>query len=76
MEAADRVGIKGSRRSTELSILSMDAVDESDGLSNEGFDIMSNVIWAEVSRAIMDDLGSLVFASGKPDEFRKVGAKY
>jgi len=32
---------------------------------------MANVIWAEISHAIMDELGSVVFAAGKPDEFRK-----
>ena len=38
----------------------------------EGFDIMANVVWAEIGQAIMDELGSVVFAAGKTDEFRKV----
>ena len=36
------------------------------------FNILANVIWTEVGRAILDDLGSVVFAAGKPSEFRKV----
>ncbi|KAI0645824.1 COG complex component [Trametes meyenii] len=36
-----------------------------------GFEIMANVVWAEVGRALMDELGSVIFAAGKPDEFRK-----
>lgn len=36
------------------------------------FNILANVVWAEIGRAILDDLGSVVFAAGKPSEFRKV----
>ncbi|KAG9316657.1 oligomeric golgi complex component, COG2-domain-containing protein [Chiua virens] len=39
--------------------------------TGEGFDIMANVIWPEIGQAIMDELGSVVFAVGKPDEFLK-----
>lgn len=42
------------------------------GKEGAGFEVMANVVWAEVGRAIMDELGSVVFAAGKPDEFRKV----
>ncbi|KAL5507537.1 hypothetical protein ACEPAH_6993 [Sanghuangporus vaninii] len=67
MEAAERIGSKGSRRP-----LSAESVERRDDESDEyGFDILSNVIWTEVSRAIMDDLGSAVFAVGKLDEFLK-----
>jgi hypothetical protein len=38
----------------------------------EGFEIMANVVWEEVGKAIMDELGSVVFAVGRPNEFRKV----
>ncbi|KAF9650191.1 COG complex component [Thelephora ganbajun] len=37
----------------------------------KGFDIMANAVWAEIGQAIMDELGSAVFAAGKTDEFRK-----
>ncbi|KAI9067294.1 COG complex component [Trametes sanguinea] len=36
-----------------------------------GFEIMANVVWSEIGRALMDELGSVIFAAGKPDEFRK-----
>lgn len=37
-----------------------------------GFEIMANVIWAELGKAVMDELGSIIFAAGNPDEFRQV----
>lgn len=40
--------------------------------AGDSFDIMANVIWPEIGQAIMDELGSVVFAAGKPDEFLKV----
>jgi hypothetical protein len=40
--------------------------------SQEGFAIMANVVWAEFGKAIMDEMGGVVFAAGRPDEFRKV----
>ncbi|KAJ3724542.1 oligomeric golgi complex component, COG2-domain-containing protein [Lentinula raphanica] len=64
MDIAEKVSIK-SRAST-------DALEhERRRRDGPGFDIMANVIWNELGRAIMDDLGSMVFASGRPDEFRK-----
>lgn len=38
----------------------------------EGFEIMANVVWAEFGRSIIDEMGGVVFAAGRPDEFRKV----
>ncbi|KAI8993989.1 COG complex component [Trametes punicea] len=61
MEIAEAVCVKSgsrTRRSAE------------DG-EQPGFEIMANVVWAEVGRALMDELGSEIFAAGKPDEFRK-----
>ncbi|TFL04432.1 COG complex component [Pterulicium gracile] len=46
------------------------ALDASEG-DDKGFRILANVVWAELGTAIMDELGSVVFAAGKPDEFRK-----
>ncbi|KAI0288526.1 oligomeric golgi complex component, COG2-domain-containing protein [Russula brevipes] len=37
----------------------------------KGFEVLSNVIWAEIARSLMDELGSALFAAGRPDEFRK-----
>jgi hypothetical protein len=81
MEAAERVCVKsGSRRSAfasstqvAISALSTPALEKSNKRESAGnFDILANVVWAEVARSIMDELGSVVFAAGKPDEFRKV----
>jgi hypothetical protein len=38
----------------------------------ERIEIIANVVWAELARALMDELGSSVFAVGRPDEFRQV----
>ncbi|KAI5119864.1 hypothetical protein M0805_000698 [Coniferiporia weirii] len=69
MEAADRISLKNPQRAAGSSSLSVNITG--DGIANDYFDILSNVVWVEVSRAIMDDLGSLVFAAGRPDEFHK-----
>ncbi|PIL35979.1 hypothetical protein GSI_01639 [Ganoderma sinense ZZ0214-1] len=36
-----------------------------------GFEVMANVVWAEIGRALMDELGSVIFAAGRPDDFRE-----
>lgn len=73
MEIAESVCVKsGSRPAKDVQpfnyVGSAKPKDE-----EAGFEIMANVVWAEIGRAIMDELGSVVFAAGKPDEFRKVG---
>jgi hypothetical protein len=45
-----------------------------DGASATGFEIFANVVWAELARALTDELGNTLFAAGRPDEFRKVRA--
>ncbi|KAJ1304471.1 hypothetical protein OPQ81_005618 [Rhizoctonia solani] len=37
----------------------------------ERIEIIANVVWAELARALMDELGATVFAVGRPDEFRQ-----
>lgn len=75
MEIADRVSVvsnadvKPDKPSTESC--TVDDAHPSDGRS-KGFRIFSDVIWAELGSAIMDELGGVVFASGKPNEFKKV----
>ena len=70
MECADRISLKARPHASEemLSSSSPGKIEEED----DGFEIMANVIWDEVGRALMDDLGNVVFAVGRPDEFRKV----
>ncbi|KAI6131677.1 oligomeric golgi complex component, COG2-domain-containing protein [Pisolithus croceorrhizus] len=63
MEIAERLSSKVSTRSVESS------GNELGDRSTDGFDLMANVIWPEFGLAIMNELGSVVFAAGKPDEF-------
>ncbi|CAE6431299.1 unnamed protein product [Rhizoctonia solani] len=37
----------------------------------ERIEIIANVVWAELARALMDELGSTIFAVGRPGEFRQ-----
>ncbi|TDL25958.1 COG complex component [Rickenella mellea] len=64
MDAAERVGVKRVSAQSGTTV-------KATGNAEDGFEILANVIWAEVGRAILDDLGSVVFAAGQPDEFRK-----
>ncbi|KAF9501520.1 COG complex component [Pleurotus eryngii] len=74
MEVAERASIvsnadvKPDKSSTDSSTV-VDA-HPSDGRTR-GFRIFSDVIWAELGSTIMDELGTVVFASGKPNEFKK-----
>ncbi|EPT04594.1 hypothetical protein FOMPIDRAFT_1140249 [Fomitopsis schrenkii] len=60
MEIAERVCVKSGSRARAGA-----------GEEAGGFEIMANVVWAEIGRAVLDELGSVVFAAGKPDDFRK-----
>ncbi|PBK74315.1 COG complex component [Armillaria solidipes] len=68
MDIADKVAVKSfsaARPSTpQMSSFNIDG-DE------KGFNIMANVVWDEFGRAIMDELGGVIFSAGKPDVFRK-----
>jgi conserved oligomeric Golgi complex subunit 2 len=84
MEVAERVSLRGVRggvvgaKGLGKDMLTMpgsgkhteNVSGKKDSL--EGFEIMANVVWAEFGRAIMDEMGSVVFAAGRPGEFRKV----
>ncbi|KAG8878645.1 hypothetical protein FRB97_002328 [Tulasnella sp. 331] len=49
------------------------AGDENEvGVNPDGFEIMANVIWAEIGRTVMEELGSVVFSAGNPEEFQKL----
>lgn len=60
----------GSRKPRILSLV--DSQNTRDQEHRKGFEIMANVVWAEIGQAIMSELGSVVFAAGKTDEFLKV----
>ena len=68
-ESAEAVCVKsGSRKLRVLPPHGHPNIQE----PRKGFEIMANVVWAEIGQAIMDELGSVIFAAGKTDEFRKV----
>lgn len=69
MDIAEKVSIKSRSSSTPSQFEPLENGTKKEG---SGFNILSNVIWYELGKAIMDDLGGVVFAAGRPDEFRKV----
>lgn len=78
MEAAERVCVKSGTRARAAAVhtsITNGAPEKTLRREEAGtFDIMANVVWAEVGKTIMEELGSVVFAAGKPEEFRKVGS--
>lgn len=70
-ESAEAICVKSGSRKPR--ILPFHGPSNTQGQEpRKGFDIIANVVWAEIGQAIMDELGSVVFAAGKTDEFRKV----
>ena len=70
-ESAEAICVKSGSRKPRIPPIHGPSTTQEQG-SQKGFDIMANVVWAEIGQAIMDELGSIVFAAGKTDEFRKV----
>ncbi|KAG1816061.1 COG complex component [Suillus subaureus] len=72
MEIAERVSLKaGSTKSQSSIAFGNHDLGDAQQTSVDGFEIMTNVVWAEIGKAIMDELGTVVFAPGNPNEFRK-----
>lgn len=87
LETAERINARTKSKNKKVNVAKVNGVDgpvnghharPSDvGLSmiagdGDGFDVMANVIWAEIGRALMQELGSTLFAAGRPDEFQRV----
>ncbi|KAJ7346675.1 COG complex component [Mycena albidolilacea] len=74
MGIADKVSLKsvstGRKDKSLVTPFTSPPVDNGEGVE-EGFEIMANVVWEEFGRGIMDELGHVVFAAGRPNEFRK-----
>lgn len=78
MEISRRINAKHGKRSG----LSQDVSTPNSGYSlgddahnkekSSRFEIMANVVWAEIGRALMEELGAVIFAAGKPSEFKDV----
>ncbi|KAJ7251478.1 oligomeric golgi complex component, COG2-domain-containing protein [Mycena haematopus] len=76
MGIADKVSLKShstGRKDKSLvpSLAALPAEKSNGGADDDGFEIMANVVWEEFGRGIMDELGHVVFAAGRPNEFRK-----
>ncbi|EIN11926.1 COG complex component [Punctularia strigosozonata HHB-11173 SS5] len=74
MESAERISVaSGKRPKPPLAGLTLETTYQngSNKKESETFEIMANVVWAEIGRAIMDELGSVAFSVGNADTFRK-----
>ncbi|KAJ7132766.1 COG complex component [Mycena crocata] len=75
MGIADKVSIKsvatGRKDKSIATVLLVSPAESNREMDDSGFEIMANVVWEEIGRAIMDELGLVVFAAGRPNEFRK-----
>jgi conserved oligomeric Golgi complex subunit 2 len=69
-ESAEAICVKSGSRKPRIIPLT-GSQDTQDQEPRKGFEIMANVVWAEIGQAIMGELDSVVFAAGKTDEFRK-----
>ncbi|THH02289.1 hypothetical protein EW026_g562 [Hermanssonia centrifuga] len=76
MEVAEKVSVKptsrpakGALSRTPLLGTSLQPIKTTE--EEGGFEIMANVVWAEIGKAVMEELGGVIFAAGNPDEFRK-----
>jgi hypothetical protein len=70
MSLADKIAVAAHTESLTVNYSSMEVgrgVDETGG-----FQIMSHVVWEEIGKSLMDEIGSVVFAAGSPKEFRQV----
>lgn len=73
MNIAETVSIKSvsaSRPDKEL-----DPPSSFTEYTSHEFEIMANVIWAEIGRTLIDELGGVIFAFGRPNEFKKVSSE-
>ncbi|KAG7098601.1 hypothetical protein E1B28_000525 [Marasmius oreades] len=79
MDIAEKVSLKSlsSRKPdkggsfTPRSGILVKTLNESESEGTRGFELLGNVVWEEFGRAIMDELGNFVFASGRPNEFKQ-----
>ncbi|KAJ7497349.1 COG complex component [Mycena latifolia] len=76
MGIAEKVSLKSvstgrKDKSLVTALVSLPEEKSNRDAVGNGFEIMANVVWEEFGRAIMDELGLVVFAAGRPNEFRK-----
>lgn len=44
--------------------------------SKAGYEMLSNVVWNEIAKRLMNECGHLIFAAGRPDSFHRVSRKH
>ncbi|KAK1230452.1 hypothetical protein PQX77_006462 [Marasmius sp. AFHP31] len=79
MDITEKVSLKSlaSKKSERLSAstpqsaVPPETLDVNGQDGTRGFEVLANVIWEEFGRAIMDELGGIVFAAGRPNEFKQ-----
>jgi hypothetical protein len=72
MTIAEKVSIGPSSEFPLKNLQFPPSSDTDPGPGSREFQIMANVVWDEFGRSIMDEIGGIVFAAGRPSEFRKV----
>lgn len=77
MDVAAKIGARhGKKHMPAPEVVEDDMLggpDEGENLAaSTHFEIMANVIWAEIGQALMEELGSVIFSAGRPAEFKKV----
>lgn len=75
METAGVFSAKHHQTSFPVTLSNGHTAETNQHPRDEGFEFMSNVVWAEIGRAIMEELGSIVFAAGRPDDFRQASVQ-
>ncbi|KAG6333678.1 hypothetical protein ID866_5408 [Astraeus odoratus] len=71
VDIAERVSLKTGARVMGPDSTPVSTHEELEPLPAQTFEIVANVVWPEVGEAIMNELGSVIFAAGKPDGFLK-----
>ena len=74
MDLAEKVTLKPSSSTSRpvKGLVEPSRLDDETDDDKKGFQILTNVVWSEISRAIVDEIGTVVFAAGRPSDFRKV----
>jgi len=72
MSLAEKIVLKPHRQARVEKNTDTPEANGNSEMEKRGFRIMSDVVWEELGRAIMDEIGSIVFAAGNPKEFRLV----
>jgi hypothetical protein len=72
MDIAEKVSIKPSSELPLKKLQFSPNPETNSGPESREFQIMANVVWDEFGRSVMDEIGGIVFAAGRPNEFRKV----